>query len=127
VFSNIVADEAHGGADAAVDAWFDAWAIRDDAAREQALARIAAPDVAFRDRFSAVDGVRDLVPHIGAALKFMDGLRLQRTGGIRHCQGMVLADWTASSGDGRTVGSGTNVFVFGRDGRITSAVGFWNR
>ena len=125
LFSNIVADEVNADAAAAVDAWFDAWGIADDTARRAALQRIASPAIRFNDRFSAVEGLSDLVPHIGAALRFMPGLRLQRTGDIRHCQGTVLAEWTATSADGRPIGSGTNVFVFGAGGGITSAVGFW--
>jgi uncharacterized protein YndB with AHSA1/START domain len=126
LFSNIVANEANAGAGASVDAWFAAWTIADDAEREGALNRIAARTVTFRDRFSSLDGLADLLPHIAAAIRFMPGMRLQRTGAIRHCQGTVLADWTAIGGDGQQRGRGTNVFVFGFDGRINSVVGFWN-
>jgi len=31
------------------------------------LATLVVPDVQFRDRFSLLDGVTDLVPHISAA------------------------------------------------------------
>jgi hypothetical protein len=86
------------------------------------------PAVTFRDRYSAIDGVNELHAHIGGALRFMPGVRLQRTGAPRQCQGMVLADWTATGlgRDGQTTGTGTNVFVFDADGRVTSVVGFWN-
>src|SRR5205085_11789278 len=67
VFSNIVADEVHARARETVDAWFEAWAERDASRREQSLARIAAPDVTFRDRFSNIDGLAELLPLIGAA------------------------------------------------------------
>ena len=126
LFSNIVADEANAGAADAVDAWFRAWTIVDESERASALSAIAAHDVAFRDRFSAVDGVADLVPHIGGAQRFMPGVRLERTGTVRHCQGTVLAEWSAVAGDGQPRGAGTNVFKFGPDGRITSVTGFWN-
>jgi hypothetical protein len=39
---------------------------------------------------------------------------------------VVLADWVASGADGRELMSGTNVFVLGPDGRISSATGFAN-
>jgi uncharacterized protein YndB with AHSA1/START domain len=126
LFANVVTDEAYSGAAGAVDGWFGAWAITDEREREAALARLAAPDVRFRDRYSLVDGVADLVPHIGAAQRFMPGIRLQRKGGIRHCQGTVLADWVAVGPDGQERMSGANVFVFGVDGRIMSATGFAN-
>lgn len=125
LFSNLVANEVNANAQERVDAWFNAWAIADDGARESALASVVTPDVRFRDRFSAVDGLGDLVPHIGAAIRFMSGIRLERANAVRHCQGTVLADWTAISPDGQVRGRGTNVFVFGADNRIASVVGFW--
>jgi uncharacterized protein YndB with AHSA1/START domain len=126
LFANVVADEANAGAADIVDGWFGAWAIVDERAREDALARVAAPEVRVRDRFSQVDGVADLVPHIGASQRFMPGIRLERSGAIRHCQGIVLADWVAVSTDGQERASGTSVFALGLDGRIDSVTGFWN-
>jgi len=126
VFSNIVSDEVQAGAAAAVDQWFGAWAMADAGDRERALAPIVAPDVRFCDRFSATDGLSDLIPHIGAALQFMPDIRLQRDGEVRHCQGVVLADWVAQTSDGQPRNRGTNVFVFAADGRIHSVTGFWN-
>ena len=65
---------------ALVDAWFAAWAEPDEAARASGLAAIASPDVRMRDRFSCVDGAAELTLHIGAAQRFMPGMRLQRAG-----------------------------------------------
>jgi hypothetical protein len=126
VFSNVVADEANAGAAGAVDAWFRAWSEPDDAAREAALARVATPDVRFKDRFSTVDGVPDLVIHLGAAQRFMPGLELHREGDVRHCQGMVLADWSARTADGQERARGTNVFLVGARGLFESVTGFWS-
>jgi uncharacterized protein YndB with AHSA1/START domain len=126
LFANVVADEVNAGAAGLVDTWFGAWSISEDAEREQALARVAAPEVEFHDRFSLLNGLADLVVHIGASQRFMPGMRLQRNGDVRHCQGTVLADWVALSNDGKERGRGTNVFVLGADGRIASATGFWS-
>ena len=126
VFSNVVTDEANAGAAGAVDAWFRAWSETDAAAREATLASVAAPDIRFKDRFSAVDGVPDLVIHLGAAQQFMPGLHLQREGGVRHCQGMVLADWVARTADGQERARGTNVFLIGPHGLFESVTGFWS-
>jgi uncharacterized protein YndB with AHSA1/START domain len=126
VFSNVVADEANAGAADAVDAWFQAWSEPDAAARETTLARVATPGVRFRDRFSAVDGVSDLVIHLGAAQRFMPGLRLQREGDVRHCQGTVLADWVARAADGQERARGTSVFVITSGGLFDSVTGFWS-
>jgi uncharacterized protein YndB with AHSA1/START domain len=126
VFANIVADEIHRHADRSVDAWFAAWAEKDDEARIRALSEIGAPDVHLRDRYSCVEGLEELALHIGAAQRFMPGMRLERSGNIRHCQGTVLADWNAVGSDGQARGSGTNVFALGPDGRIRSVTGFWS-
>jgi uncharacterized protein YndB with AHSA1/START domain len=126
LFANIVADEVSASAAPAVDAWFGAWAITDAAEREAALEAIAAPTLLFRDRFSSTSGIEDLVPHIGAAQRFMPGMLMTRDGAVRHCQGTVLANWKATGPDGQTRATGTNVFSFGADGRIRSVTGFWN-
>jgi uncharacterized protein YndB with AHSA1/START domain len=126
LFANIVSDEVFADAAAVVDAWFEAWAVTDDQARDAAFAKIAAPDVRFRDRFSLLDGLADLSAHAGASQRFMPGVRMRRKGQPRHCQGVVLADWIASGADGREVMNGTNVFVLGLDARIASATGFAN-
>jgi uncharacterized protein YndB with AHSA1/START domain len=126
VFANVVADDLHRDAERTIDAWFAAWAEADDAARTRALSEIAAPAVRMRDRFSCVEGVDELTLHIGAAHRFMPGLRLLKSGSVRHCQGMLLADWSAVGADGQPRGRGTNVFLLGPDGRIDSVTGFWS-
>jgi hypothetical protein len=127
LFANLVADVQHAGAPAVIDAWFDAWADADETSRLRTLVRIAAPDVRFKDRYSNTEGLDDLVAHITGAQRFMPGIRMTRTGDIRHCQGTVLAEWTAQSPEGQPRANGTNVFVFGADGRIESVTGFMTR
>jgi uncharacterized protein YndB with AHSA1/START domain len=126
LFANIVSDEVFAGAASVVDGWFEAWAVSDDRTRDAAFAKIAMADIRFRDRFSLLDGLADLSAHAGASQRFMPGVRMLRKDDVRHCQGVVLADWIASAADGRELMSGTNVFVLGPDARITSAVGFAN-
>jgi uncharacterized protein YndB with AHSA1/START domain len=128
LFSNVVVDELTGAAADAVDAWFAAWATADERERTLALEKIAAPQVSFRDRYSTIDGIAELHAHIGGALRFMPGVCLQRSGGVRRCQGTVLADWRATGPgrDGPTTATGTNVFVFDADARIASVIGIWN-
>lgn len=126
LFGNVVADEVFAGSAALVDAWFDAWALTDDRAREEAFARIVAAGVGFRDRFSLLEGLADLVAHAGAAQRFMPGVRMERKGDVRHCQGKVLAGWIASASDGRELMSGANLFELAADGRIQAVTGFAN-
>jgi uncharacterized protein YndB with AHSA1/START domain len=125
VFGNVVADELHRDAADKVDGWLRAWSADEDALREEELSRVASPDVRFRDRFSLVDGRADLLPHLAAARRFMPGLRLERAGEVRHCQGTVLADWVARAADGQERARGTSVFSLDADGRIEAATGFW--
>jgi uncharacterized protein YndB with AHSA1/START domain len=125
LFANLVADEVNAGAAGLIDEWFAAFFEPDASAREQSLARISIAAVQFRDRFSFTDGFADLLPHISAAQRFMPGLRMERRGDVRHCQGTALAEWVALAADGRERASGTNVFMFGADGRIESVTGFW--
>ncbi|MCL4845796.1 MAG: SRPBCC domain-containing protein [Acidobacteria bacterium] len=126
VFANVVADVLHAEAARTVDDWFGAWSEPAADAREATLARIASPDVGVRDRFSLVDGLADLLPHLAAVHQFMPGLRLEREGDVRHCQGLVLADWVAVGAGGQPRGRGTNVFALAPTGLITSVTGFWN-
>jgi uncharacterized protein YndB with AHSA1/START domain len=126
LFSNLVANEVYADAASTVDAWFSAWAIADDKLREESLAGIAESGVHFRDRYSTLYGLADLTAHSGAALRFMPGIRMVRRGDIRHCQGTVLADWIAVDSDAKERMSGTNVFVFGAEGKIDSVTGFTN-
>lgn len=127
LFANIVSNEVQREASAVVDAWLDAWSNTDTTARAAALARIAEPTVQFRDRFSAVDGADELHVHLDAAQRFMPGLRLQRAGEVRQCQGIALADWIARSADGQEHARGTNVFMLNADGRIESVTGLWSQ
>jgi uncharacterized protein YndB with AHSA1/START domain len=126
LFSNAVSNEVFAGAPATVDAWFAAWMIPGSEERDLELARIADPEVSFRDRFSLLDGRADLAAHIAAAQRFMPGIRLQRKGNVRQCQGTVLADWIAVDGDGTERMSGTSVFVLMPDGRIGSVTSLGN-
>jgi uncharacterized protein YndB with AHSA1/START domain len=126
VFANVVANEIHARTPQIVDGWFDAWNETDAGRRAERLAAVASTGVRLRDRISCVDGAGDLVPHIGAAQHFMPGFRMQRSGEPRHCQGVVLADWTATGPDGQVRAQGTNVFTLGADGLIDSVTGFWS-
>lgn len=125
LLGNAVLDAVHADVAAKVDAWFALWAEPDAGVRAKTLYDIAAPSIAFRDRYSLTEGVSDLSDHIAAAQHFMPGLRLQRRGPVRHCQGSVLADWDAIRHDGVTRGQGSTVFQMGADGRIQSVTGFW--
>ena len=64
LFANAVANYVNAGAPDVVDAWFALWTEPDAAAREATLGRIAARKVRFRDRYSRLDGIDEVVaPH----------------------------------------------------------------
>jgi uncharacterized protein YndB with AHSA1/START domain len=125
VFSVAVAEVVNSGATAAVDAWFEAWSAPDAGTSERMLTEIVAPGVTFRDAFSNLTGIADVLPHLAAARRFMPGITLKRVGDVRHCQGTALADWIAAAGDGAERSRGTNVFVFGPTGKIEAVTGLW--
>ena len=127
VFGNVVADTAHAGAARLVDRWLAAWSEPDKARRDAAMTDLATAEVCVQDRYSLLDGRDDLLKHLDAIQRFMPGITLGRDGGIRHCQGTVLADWIATNAAGVECARGTNVFGLDGDGRIASAVGFWSR
>ena len=126
VFGNVVSDLANAGAADQVDAWFGAWSETNENARRQKLATVVTPEVRFRDRFSLLDGLDNLVQHIGATQRFMPDMHLRRQGDIRHCQGTLLVDWAAMASEGSPRGSGTNVFALDGNGKIVSVTGFWD-
>lgn len=125
VFANVVADEVNANAARYADLWFEAWAEPDAIARRKMLEEIAVPELRMQDRYSNLEGIEDVLPHIGASQRFMPGLRMRREGDIRHCQGMVLADWVITGLDGQQRGRGTNVFVLSPRGKIEWVTGFW--
>jgi hypothetical protein len=121
-----VANEVNSGAAARVDEWFAAWSEPEQAKRDRILEAAVSSGVSFRDRFSLVEGLEDLRPHLAAVHQFMPGMVLRRSGEVRHCQGTVLADWIATGADGAERGRGTNVFTLDPDGRIAGVVGLWS-
>jgi uncharacterized protein YndB with AHSA1/START domain len=124
LFSNVVADEVYADASGLVDRWFAAWSEPDTGNRTRAIEEVAEPEVQFRDRFSAIEGQGELLAHLAAAQRFMPGLRMERAGDVRHCQGMAIADWVARAPDGAERSRGTNVFVFANR-RVATVTGFW--
>jgi len=126
LFANIVTNEAFAGVAETVDGWFLAWTIADESARAELLNRIAVEGVHFQDRYGSLCGMADLIGHIGGALRFMPGIRLERRGGVRHCQGSALSDWAAVDGAGKERMAGTSVFALNADGKIEKVTSFAN-
>lgn len=124
LFSNIVSAEVNANASGAIDTWLDLWSDVNAVNRARLLKQIAAPTVEFRDRYSATKGDDDLLAHITAAQYHMPGVRLERQGEVRQCQGTAFCSWNAVE-DGSTTGAGTTFFLFDAEGRIQSATGFW--
>jgi uncharacterized protein YndB with AHSA1/START domain len=125
VFANVVAREQHAGAATLVDRFLAAWAEEDPAKRRAELQAVAAPDLSFRDAFSCTSGIDDLAAHIVAARVHMPGLRLERRGDVRQCQGTAVAEWVAVAADGAERGHGVSVFDLAPDGRFARVTGIW--
>jgi uncharacterized protein YndB with AHSA1/START domain len=127
IFANVVANEVHADVAQAIDGWFNAWSVLDPNARREAFARVSSIDVGLRDRFSLIDGLDDLVAHSAAYQRFFPGLRFERRGDIRHCQGVVLADWVAHADEGTARLNGTCCFTFNTDNHIEAVINFINQ
>lgn len=126
LFANAVANEVYENATKVVDGWYAAWSVPDDEARQSLLNEVATPDILFQDRYSSLYGMVDVMAHTGAAQRFMPGITLRRKGDVRQCQGMALCTWTAVDREEKELMSGSSVFAFAPDGRITAATGFTN-
>jgi len=122
VFANAASGVEYQGVERAVDTWFAAWNETSAGRRKELLSDCCTADVGFRDQWSCVQGIDDLVPHIGAAQRFMPGISVSRAGTVRHCQGTVLVDWSMQTG-GVEIALGTNVFELMPDGLIRSGTG----
>ena len=87
--ANVAADEVNAGAVGSVDAWFRV--VEPNAGLREAAVSGGRRDVRFRDRFSLIDSLADLVgtsPPANGSYR----ARMEQRGEIRHCQGTVLVD-----------------------------------
>jgi uncharacterized protein YndB with AHSA1/START domain len=125
VFANVVANEVNASLSAKVDGWLAAFSEHDDARREAGFRAVAMEKVSFRDRFSCVMGIADLIPHTAALQRFLPDVTLRREGDVGHCQGTAMAEWVAVAADGKEQARGTNVYRLDPDGRIASVTGLW--
>jgi uncharacterized protein YndB with AHSA1/START domain len=125
VFASVAANEQNADLGERVDRYFSLWSEPDATARRAGLATLVAADVAFRDAFSCTRGLEDLSEHLAATQLHMPGLRLRRSGDVRHCQGTAVVDWVAEGPDGQPRATGTNVFDLAPDGRIARIAGLW--
>jgi len=126
VFANVAAAEQNADLGGRIDRYFSLWSEPDAARRRAGLASLVASDVGFKDAFSCTSGLDDLSEHLAATQAHMPGLRLRRTGDVRHCQGTAVVDWVAEGVDGQPRATGTNVFDLAPDGRISRVVGLWS-
>jgi uncharacterized protein YndB with AHSA1/START domain len=125
LFSNVVTGEVNARASELVRAWFAAWSSSDAGERKKLLEPIVSSRVRFADAFGRVEGIDELLTHIAAVHTFMPGTVIALSGEARHCQGMVLAEWSTTGGNGSSAGKGTNVFELDADGRVDAVTGFW--
>jgi len=126
LFANVVADAVNAGAASVADAWFDAWADPDAASRERTLVadrgrRPALPRSVQQHRWCR----RSRSTHYRA---LSVSCRASACSGRATCaivRGRSSRIFVARSSDGQDRARGTNVFVFGADGRIEWVTGFW--
>jgi uncharacterized protein YndB with AHSA1/START domain len=125
VFANVATREEYGSAESLVDRYFAVWSEPDAGKRHAELKALGANDLIFRDGFGLTTSPSDLADHIGATQMHMPGMRMERDGALRQCQGTGIANWVARAPDGSIAARGSNVFDFAPGGRITRVVGLW--
>ncbi len=122
LFANAVANLLNAHAPQVADDWFGLWTEPDAAKRRATLEKLAFPNVTFKDQYSCLEGISEIETHVGASQRFMPGVRLERRGDVRHCQGTALVNWVALKGDTQVM-AGTNVFVFGAGTKLVGVTG----
>jgi uncharacterized protein YndB with AHSA1/START domain len=123
--ARVACELEHAELEPKLDAWFRAWNERDAAARLAQLELCTHPSIEFRDAHGCVDGIAELVAHIGLAQVHMRASRLERCGPAQQSHGTALVPWRALAADGSSLGEGTNALELAADGRLVRVVGLW--
>ncbi len=119
LFANVTAREQHAQLESTIDRYLSSWNDSTD------LAEVVARNIVVKDSFACINGLDDLNAHIAASKIHMPGMKLERSGPVRQCQGIALADWVATDPSGTPRARGTNVYDLTPDGKLTRVVGFW--
>ena len=125
VFATVVTKEQHSNYKQILADYLALWDTADSKSREQTLARIAAPDVHFRDPYGCVNDRDEFNAHIDSTQKHMPGLSMAQNGEPGQCQGYALLPWIAMRKDGTEAARGTSTFQFMPNGLIKNIIGFW--
>jgi len=125
VFSNVVSSTEHANVNERADKFLSAWGETDAAVQAQLLEESVIPEISFRDKFSATEGVDDLKVHLAAAAQHMPGVRVRREGDVNQCQGTAVIRWVVIGPNAAEIGRGMNVCDLAPDGRFARVVGFW--
>lgn len=124
LFVNLVLDSAYADAAWRIDQWFAAMSEPDADARANRLAQLAAAGIEYRDRYSAIAGVEELIVQVGAMHRFMPGFSISRAGAVRHRQGLLLTDWTQAGPDAKAIAQGAAVIELAAGGRVARVTMF---
>lgn len=90
-FSNAVGALLVDAPNRLVDTILDAWSQPDAARRRALLEPILTADARLRETYGALDGLDEIVTHLGVRQQFFPNQPLQRAGDALHAHGSVLA------------------------------------
>jgi uncharacterized protein YndB with AHSA1/START domain len=124
LFANLVLDSVNADPNGLADRWFAAMSEGDSSTRRSQLTAIAAPTIEYRDRYSCISGLDDLLPQIDAMHRFMKGFNVTRKNDARHRLGAILVDWTQAGPGGSAAGEGTGVIELDPAGRVSKVTMF---
>ncbi len=125
VFSNVVTATEHANVNETADKFLAAWGEPDVALQASLLEQSVAPEISFRDKFSATEGLEDMKLHLAAAVQHMPGVRVKREGDVSQCQGTAVIRWVVIGPNGAEMGRGMNVCELAPDGKFARVTGFW--
>jgi uncharacterized protein YndB with AHSA1/START domain len=100
---------------ARVDRLLTAWSAPDAAQRRAILEALVTPEVRLRERYGALDGLEEVVIHLGVLQRFFPGQAPQRVGDAVECHGRVLF---------QSSGGGSWVLQLSGDGRVSDITSF---
>lgn len=101
-----------------------AWAPIGEADRLSLLAESVSDDILYTDPSSQVRGVEALAKRIGKSQEQFPGSRFRNDSFLEH-HDQGLFQWTMLNGEGAETVKGTSFAVFGEDGRLAQATGFF--
>ena len=101
-----------------------AWGPVDASERRRLLGESVSDGIAYADPMSQAHGVEELIIRIGQSQEMFPGACFRNDSFLEH-HGQGLFQWTMYDATGAVFVKGSSFAVFGEDGRLVQATGFF--